>query len=183
MLKFVLGVLLGAVMAFGYVRWNVQLPAILLLPEKLRGNIISTAAEADLYDLERGAEVRRRALEVLFANRPDYAARLDAEAGHPFLSALHRERAVREARQILIQWSAYQEVLAKPALRGALERKHGSSDPQVLKSAMLREALDKQPFLKSWLVRHTGAIVDDNLRATLSRIGAGGLAPGAERRP
>jgi len=183
MLKFLLGILLGAMMAFGYVRWNVQLPAALLLPEKLRGNIISTVVEADLYDLGRGAQARQRALEVLFATRPDYAARLDAGAGHPFLSALHRERAAREARQLLIQWPAYDDVLAKPALRAALERKHGSADPEVLKLAMLREALDRQPFLKSWLKDHAGDAVGGDLRALLRNIGAARPEFASERRP
>lgn len=183
MLKFLLGVLLGAAMAFGYVRWNLQLPAMLLLPEKLRGNIISTVVEADLYDLGRDAQARQRALEVLFAHRPDYAARLDAGAGHPFLSALHRERAAREARQLLDQWQAYDDVLAKPALRAALERKHGSTDPEILKRAMLREALDKQSFLKSWLKDHTGDAVGGDLHALLRSVGAARPAFGSERQP
>ena len=52
MLKFVLGVVLGVLLAFGYVRWNIELPAFLTLPDKLRGNIVSTATESELYDLD-----------------------------------------------------------------------------------------------------------------------------------
>jgi hypothetical protein len=47
---------------------------------------------------------------------------------------------------------------------------------------MLREALDKQTFLKSWLQRHGGFTNGSNLRATLARVGAGRVATGAGMR-
>jgi hypothetical protein len=173
MAKFVLGVVLGAVLAFGYVRWNVSLPAFLALPEQLRGNLVSAATEADLYDLDRDSSTRRRALEVLFANRAEFAATVDAEAGHPFLAALFKARAVREARRVVAQWPAFDDVLAKPALREALVRKHGTVDTTELKQAMLVEALGRQPFLEAWLARHVGQVRPEDLREILGQVGAG----------
>jgi hypothetical protein len=173
MLRFVLGVVLGAALAFGYVRWNVELPAFLTLPDKLRGNIVSTTTEAELYDLDRDPGTRRRALEILFANRAGYAAKVDADAGHPFLSALLAERASREARQLAAQWAAFDAILAKPALRAAQERRHGVTETDPLKRAMLYEAMDRQAFLKGWLARNAGPVTPDNLREVLRRVGSG----------
>jgi hypothetical protein len=63
--KFLIGLIAGIAMAFGYVRWNVS-PGIMELPEKLRGNIVSTAIEGDLYDLDKPLDARRRALQACF---------------------------------------------------------------------------------------------------------------------
>lgn len=64
MLKFILGVLFGAGLAVGYVRYSIELPEYLQLTDKLRGNLVSTATEGELYDLGRDIETRRRALEI-----------------------------------------------------------------------------------------------------------------------
>lgn len=173
MLKFVVGAMLGAALAFSYVRWNVELPAFLSLPDKLRGNIVSTTTEGELYDLDRDPGTRRRALEILFANRADYAAKVDADAGHPFLSALLAERASREARQLAAQWKAFDAILSKPALREAQERRHRVTETDALKRAMLHEALGRQEFLKAWLARNAGPVTPDNLREVLRRVGSG----------
>ena len=172
MLKFILGVLFGAGLAVGYVRYNVELPDYLQLSDKLRGNLVSTATEGQLYDLDLDIATRRRALEILFANRAEFAVEVDQEFGHPFLSALYRKRAIREARLLRGQWSAYDEGLAKDNLRAALERTHGSSDPLVLKQRMLQAALAKSyPFLESWLKKEGEPIGEGELLETLKRVG------------
>jgi hypothetical protein len=150
-LKFILGTLMGAALAVGFVRYEIQLPAWLQLPARLEGNLISTAIEADLFDLKRDEDSRRRALEIYFANRAEAAVAVDREAGHPFLRSLYRARASREARQLLARRSAVDQALAQPALKSALERKHGTSDEAAIKRATLAEGLDRLPFLKSWL--------------------------------
>ena len=167
LLKFLIGVLAGAALSFGYVRYNVELPGILQLPDRARGNLISTAIEDQLYDLDADAATRRRALEIYLANRAADAALADAEAGHPFLSALHRARARREARQLLLALPAFDETLAKPALRSALERKHGTRDANVLKQRMLADALARKPFLKRWLEKAGRPTAGDGLRPGL----------------
>lgn len=98
--------------------------------------------------------------------------RVDAEFGHPFLAALYRKRAIREARRLRGQWSAFDTALDKPALRERLEKKYGTTDATALKQAMLAEALQREPFLKSWLVKQGHAIEHADLLATLREASA-----------
>lgn len=163
MFKFFAGVLIGLVLAISYVRFNVQLPPILQLPNDLRGGVISTAAENDLYDLDGDEQRRRRALEVFFANRPGAAAEADAEAGYPFLKSIHTARAVREARQLRSQWHGFDVAFEKPGLRAALERHYGEREADQLKRLMLFEELTARPFLKQWLEENRGTIDANNV--------------------
>ncbi|NOT40645.1 MAG: hypothetical protein HOP13_09145 [Alphaproteobacteria bacterium] len=175
MLKFFTGTAMGALLAFVFVRFGLEPPAIVKLPEKLKANLVTTAVEADLYDLNAAGDVHERALKIYFDNRAGDAAKLDAAAGHPFLAALHRERARREARELNAAWSAYDDVLARPALRATLERKYGTSKDDALKRAMLMDALGKGAFLKAWLERGRGEVTVENVRAVL--VGAAKLPP------
>lgn len=167
MLKFLAGVLAGALLAVLYVRFDVALPDVLQLGERLRGNLVSTSTETELFDLGASPATRARALEVYFDNRARDAARIDAEAGHPFLEALMTASARHKARQLLGQWQAFDEVLGKPALREALEQKHGTPDAAALKQAMLTEALAKDAFMISWLQRKGLAASGESLLGSL----------------
>ena len=164
MLKFFTDTALGALLAFVF---GLEPPAIVKLPEKLKANLVTTAVETDLYDLNATDDVHERALKIYFDNRAGDAAKLDAKAGHPFLAALHRERARREARKLLVAWDAYDDVLAQPALRATLERKHGLSDDDALKRAMLMDALGEEAFLKAWLKKERGQVTAKNARGVL----------------
>ncbi len=167
MWKFLAGMIAGTVLAILYVLFNVQLPEFLQLPGLVRGGVISTTTEAQLYDLGEDDAARLRALEVYFDNRAGDAAELDASAGHPFLTTLHRARATREARQLSAQWEAFDQALAQPALRQTLEAKHQTSDTTTLKQAMLWEALAETPFLKQWLTNTYGPQSPQTLYTTL----------------
>jgi len=167
MLKFFTGTAIGVLLAFVFVHYNWQPPAVLDLPEKLKKNVVSTAVEGDLYDLAADIETRERALEVYFKNRAGDAVKADAAAGHPFLDALYRARARREAGQVAGQWSAYDAALAKPALRGTLERKYGFNETDALKRAMLIDALNRKPFLKAWLEARATSVSSENVREVL----------------
>ena len=172
MLKFILGVLFGAGLAVAYVRYDLELPEYLQLTDKLHGNLVSTATEFELYDLEQDLAKRRRALEILFANRADFAVEVDAQFGHPFLKSLYRRQAIREARLLRGQWSAYHTALEKPALRERLEQRYGTSDTEVLKQRMLASALAKDyPFLKSWMEKNGEPTGESELLDTLTRVG------------
>jgi hypothetical protein len=170
MAKFFGGLVAGILLALGYVQWNVSLPAVLLLPDVLRGNLISTAVEDRLYDIDGDRSRQMRALEVFFANRAAFAAQVDAEAGHPFVEALRKRRATREARQLSMAWAANEAALGKAALLAVLERKHATSDRALLLQRMLVEGLDRKPFLKAWLVKNRHPIDEAGLRATLDRV-------------
>lgn len=171
MLRFLLGVALGVAFAIGYVQWGFDLPDKLNLAAKLRGGVVSAAIEDDLYDLQIDEPRRLRALEVLFANRAAFAAGVDAQLGHPFLAALYRVRAVREARVLNISWQAFDKALSQPALRGALARRHGTEDTAEIKSRMLGEAFAKQPFLAKWMAQNGYPSDSGSLLASLKRIG------------
>ncbi|MCH9809142.1 MAG: hypothetical protein K0U74_15560 [Alphaproteobacteria bacterium] len=172
MLKFILGVLFGAGLAVGYVKYNVELPAFLQLTDKLRGSLVTSATETELYDLNADIATRRRALEIMFANRPDHAVKVDAEYGHPFLEALYRKKATRQARVLRSQWTAFDVALGKPPLRKRLAERHRTTDTLKLKQRMLVAALNNNyPFLKSWLASKGEAIGEADLMATLKRVG------------
>ncbi|MGI9407812.1 MAG: hypothetical protein ACR2O4_15665 [Hyphomicrobiaceae bacterium] len=170
MLKFLLGIVFGAAMAFGYVRWNVGLPEFLGIPDKLKGNIISTAGETDLYDLDRPMPVRKRALEILFRNRAGFAASVDQEFGYPFLKALYRKRVIREARQLRLTVTAIEHTLKQDALRANLERKHATKDPAQLKQRMLLDQFRRSGFLARWVDKHVGPVTEENLLSVLKRL-------------
>jgi hypothetical protein len=172
MLRFILGTAFGAFLAFAYVQLGIEPPEFLKLPERLKGNLVATAVDEDLYDLDNDQPTRTRALAVYFKNRATDAAKLDEAAGHPFLNTLYRTRAVREARTLAALWTAYDEVLAKPELRSALEAKHGVSDDDALKRAMLLEALAKKPFLTAWLARDQPSPTVENVREAIDRAAA-----------
>jgi hypothetical protein len=162
MLKFLVGVLIGVVLSVGFVRYGWAPPGLFSAPKTLQNNLVATAIEEELYDLDVGASATR-ALEVYFANRAGDAVALDAENGHPFLRALHQRRAQREARQLLATYAAYDKVLAQPALRAALVRKHGIGPDAALKRAMLGEDAARYPYLSRWLVRENGEVSPDEL--------------------
>lgn len=170
--KFLFGILVGAALAFAYVRWGIELPKLLGMPDKLRGNLISTATESDLYSLDQPIENRRRALEVLFANRPEFAASVDAESGHPFLEALYTRRAIREAGALRQEWEALDVTLSKPSLREALEKKHGVRETLLLKQRILLSSLEKYPFLKQWIERSHPNLDEHTLPSILDDISA-----------
>lgn len=171
MLKFLLGTAVGVILALAFVRYNLELPAVFDLPEKVKKNVISTAVEGDLYDLARDERTRGRALEVYFKNRAGDAVKIDAAAGHPFLNALYRARATREARALAGQWTAYDAALAEPALRGTLEEKYSVSGTDGLKRAMLWQAFERRPFLKAWLEQRHAPVTSEKLRGLLTEVG------------
>lgn len=155
----------GALLSFLFTQFGLD---FLRAPQRLKGNLISAATEAELYSFDADADKQTRALEVYFANRAQDAAALDTAAGHPFLKALQRARAAREARQLAGQWSAYDVALAQPDLRATLEAKHGVKEDEALKRAMLFAALDDKPFLRAWLETNIGEPDAENLRDQLS---------------
>jgi hypothetical protein len=171
MLKFLTGLGAGVFLAVVFVRYDLALPAIFDLPDKVKKNVVSAAVEGDLYDLAQDEAVRGRALAVYFKNRAGDAVKVDAAAGHPFLNALYRARASREARQLAGQWTAYDKVLAEPALRATLEAKYGVSDDEALKRAMLWQAFERKPFLKAWVQRQQAEVTAEALRDLLNEVG------------
>ena len=157
------GLAAGLALAVAYVHWGISPPALLEAPARLKGNLVATAVEERIYDLDATSEEQGRALEVFIQNRPKDAVALDAELGRPLLLGLQRERARREAVQMLSAWAAFDAVLAEPGLRTALERKHGTTDATALKQAMLAERIARAAYLAKWLARDGGALRADQM--------------------
>jgi hypothetical protein len=167
MLKYLTGTALGAAIAFTFVAFDLEPPAIIKAPAKLRANLVVSAIENDIYDLAADIGRRERAFEIYLKNRPRDAVKLDAEGGHPLLNLLVRMRARNDALQLLARWTAYDTVLSQAALRAELERKHNVTETTALKQAMLFEALDAKSVLKGWLEQTSSPATPETLHALL----------------
>lgn len=172
-MKFLAGLVFGAIMSFAYVRYNLELPAVFQFPGLVQNAAIATAVDADLYDLDKPPADRQRALEVYFQAQPKKAAEIDWKAGSPFLTALYKRWATRQARQLKGQWTAFDTALEKPELRKVLERAHGTADTVALKQAMLWKAYQDETFLKAWLQRNGGLPTKENLHERLIEASKG----------
>lgn len=60
MLRFVLGIVAGALLSIAYVRFDAAPLKFMGLPGDLAGNVVSTATESVLYDLDANAAARSR---------------------------------------------------------------------------------------------------------------------------
>lgn len=170
-MKFFLGLAFGLLCSISYVRWGITKPEILDLMDTVQGSIISAATVDDLYDLDAPLDKRRRALEVMFDNSSKYAALIEAEQGYPYLRALYRRKVIKEARQLRIQWTAFDKALEKKSLRKVFETKYKTSDTTELKQAMLVDALERRPFLKKWIDKYEGGATPDTVLDLAKRLG------------
>jgi len=172
MLKYLTGTALGAALALGFAAFNLEPPAIMKAPAKLKADLIVSAIEGELYNLDGDLAARERAFEIYLKNRPRDAVKLDSEAGHPFLTLLVRAQARREAIQLLARWNAYETVLTQPALKAELERKHRTTNATALKQAMLLEALAGKSVLNAWLKKTAIPATPENLHGLLEDAAA-----------
>ncbi|MFT5509971.1 MAG: hypothetical protein ACI89J_003062, partial [Hyphomicrobiaceae bacterium] len=113
------------------------------------------------------ADMRRRALEVYFANQSKRMAAVEIELGFPLTSQIQRRRIGRAAQILRSMWSAFDKALSKPALRAALVKKHGDGNDEALKRRMLLAALREKPSLMSWIKKHHGIPTEANVREVL----------------
>lgn len=170
-MKFVVGLIVGLVMTSSYVKWGWKKPALLEMPEQVTASVLAATASEDLYDLEKPLDVRLRALEVIAQQRPDEILKVDAEElNHALLEAFYRRRARREALRLSMQWTAFDVALEKPALRQMFEQKYRVQDTELLKRAMLYNALRDEPFLKTWLENQYPTLDASTLLSTLHEV-------------
>jgi len=152
-MKFIGGVLLGVVLTFVYVRYSWTLPEVAQLPGKITEAAIVATAEMDLFNPEASDDVRRRALSVVMSHQAGEFVELDHELGDPLMEEVLRRKAFRETKLLKHQMTAYEAAMDKPALRQALERKHGkTNDNEELKRRMLLSAIRSEEF-SSWYLR------------------------------
>ncbi|MGI9424919.1 MAG: hypothetical protein ACR2PA_17105 [Hyphomicrobiaceae bacterium] len=177
MWNFLAGTAFGLIVSTAYVWYDVSLPKWVELPSVLQGSLQAAVIDDTLMDLDSSDATRRRAVEVYFSSQAKRAAVLEAELGFPLVRALQFRRARRAAKILNGQWSIYDKALAKPPLREALVRKHGAGRDEELKQQMLFAALQKKPFLKTWIERHVATPTVANLRQLLTQIGRMRNAP------
>lgn len=153
-MKFIGGVLLGVVMTYAYVRYAWAMPEVVQLPGKITEAAVVTTAEIDLFNPDASDEVRQRAFSVVMSQKAEEYVQIDRELGSPLMEEVLRRKAERATRLLKHQMSAYDVALEKPALRKALERKHGATDDdEELKRRMLLAALQEEEFTCWYLHR------------------------------
>ena len=167
MWNFFAGTVFGLGLSVAYVWYDVSLPKWLELPGVFQESIKAAVADEALFDPNAPADMRRRALEVYFANQSKRMAAIEIELGYPLTSQIQRRRIGRAAQVLRSMWSAFDTALSKPSLRAALVKKHGDGSDEVLKRRMLLSALRKKPSLMSWIEKHHGAPTEGNVREVL----------------
>ena len=151
-LKFIGGALFGVIMTFVYVRYAWTMPKVVQLPGKIAEAAIVTTAAMDLFSAEASDEVRRRAFSIVMSQKADEFVTMDQELGSPLMEDTLRREAFRESKLLKHQMSAYKVAIDKPALRKALERKHGrTDDDEELKRRMLLSAIREEEFTHWYL--------------------------------
>jgi len=156
------GVLFGVFMTFAYTRYAWKMPEVVQLPAKITEAAISTTAEMDLFSPTAPEDVRLRAFSVVMSQQADDFAEIDKELGSPLLEEILRREAFRESKLLKHQMSAYQVAVAQPALRKALERKHGrTDDDEELKRRMLLSAVREEEFTNWYLQRRFPNLTPD----------------------
>ena len=152
-IKFMGGVLLGVTMTFVYVRYAWTMPKVAQLPVKLTEAAVVTTAAMDLFSPRSSDDVRRRALSVVMSQKSAEFVEIDHELGSPLMEEVLRREAFRESKLLKYQMPAYRMALDQPALRKALERKHGrTEDDEELKRRMLLSAIREKEFT-SWYLQ------------------------------
>lgn len=171
MLKFIAGTVFGLALSIAYVWYGITLPAWTEFPSMFQRSLTAAATEDTLIDLDTPDDQRRRALEIYFANQPNRAAAVEAGLGYPITQELQLRRARRTAQILLAKWKGYDQVLAKPALREAMAKKHGNpSNDETLKQRMLLAALLNESFLMKWIKHHLYNPSEENARDLLDEI-------------
>jgi len=152
-MKFIGGVLFGVIMTFLYVRYAWTMPEVAQFPGRITEAAIITTAEMDLFSPDVSDDVRRRALSIVMSQKADEFVAIDLELGSPLMEDVLRREALRESKLLKHQMSAFGMAIDKPALRKALERKHGKTeDDEELKRRMLLSAIHEDEFT-SWYLR------------------------------
>ena len=93
--KFLVGLVVGVVATFVYIRFGVELPGAAGVGQRITTEAIVKTAEFEFHNTANDPIVRRRALAVILANRPDEFLQIDAEIGNQFFDAYLRQSKVK----------------------------------------------------------------------------------------
>lgn len=159
--KLIVGVMIGVGITYAYVRFGYKPPAVVQLAETVTDKAVASTATASLYSATATDQERSRALAVYLGKEPDVLIDVDRELDGRIMKEVLRRKALRQAKVLKHQMSAYGEALARPALREVLERKHGETETTELKRKMLAAAIRDEEFLYWYLTRTALNQTDD----------------------
>lgn len=151
--KLIVGALIGAGVTYAYVRFGYKPPAVVQLAERVTDGAVSTTATMSLYNPDANEDERHRALAVYLGKEPEVLIEIDRELDGRIMDEVLRRKALRQAKLLKHQMTAYDAALARPALREVLEKKYGASGDDQLKRRMLAAAIRKEEFLYWYLQR------------------------------
>lgn len=150
---FFAGLATGVALSWMYVRYGYEPNNVVTLPAKVTSAAISITAESDLYNWDVTPEVRQRAAAVVLGQNPGTFIELDNATGNVLTKEMLRQKAERLAKLAKAKFDAYDMALDKPALRKALQRKHGAGDNETIKRRMLIDDIEGETFLHGYLTR------------------------------
>lgn len=151
--KYFGAVVFGITITYAYVHFGYQPPVAFQLAGKATSEAIVTTAEVDLYNPSAEDSIRQRAMAVVLGQQPELLIELNQELDNQILFELLRRKALRKAKVLKQEMSAYEKALSHPALRARLETKYNVTDTVSLKRSMMLAAIKDAPFLYWYLNR------------------------------
>lgn len=161
--KLIVGVLIGMGLSYAYVRFGYKPPAVVQIAENVTDSAIASTATMTLYSPSVTDAERRRALALYLSKEPETLIDIDRAMNGAVMQEVLRRKALRQAKVMKHQMSAYDVALQKPAIRRSLERKHGATDLHELKHRMLAAAIKREEFLYWYLKQVCLSQADQNL--------------------
>ena len=149
--KYVGAVVFGIAITYAYVHFGYEPPPALQIAGKAKSEAIVATAEFDLYSPVADDNMRQRAMAVVLGQQPELLIELNQELDNQILFELLRRKALRKAKQLKQEMSAYDKALDQPALRARLEAKYNVADTHRLKHSMMLAAIKDTPFLYWYL--------------------------------
>lgn len=151
--KLIVGVLIGVGITYAYVRFGYKPPAVVQLAENVTDKAIVSTATISLYSPSATDLERKRALAVYLGKEPNVLLDIDRKLNGAIMTEVLRRKALKQAKVLKHQMSAYDAALSKPALRKVLETKHKETNSDRLKRKMLAAAIRQEEFLFWYLQR------------------------------
>lgn len=173
--KSVLFMVVGALMAYLFMKTGYAPPAPLQLPGKLQSLPHQLMAGYLLEDPQATLKQRQRAVATLIKHDPEYFIALDDALGNQFTAKAIQTIADRKISLMKGYGRAIDKVLdgdTYSAIRKHLERRYRTTDRSALKRKMMADQIRKDAFLYQILkTRFSGAPDEEIARKILEEQG------------
>ncbi|MFK7819768.1 MAG: hypothetical protein AB8G99_13695 [Planctomycetaceae bacterium] len=161
--KLILGVLIGVGITYAYVRFGYKPPAVVQLAANVTDKAVSATATETLYSPSATVQERTRALAVYLGKEPEELIDINQSLNGRIMNEALRRKALKQAKVLKQQFSAYDVALKQSSLRRRLEQKYGETNKNVLKRRMLADAIREEEFLCWYLKNTTLELTDESL--------------------